>query len=257
MEAGLRSLYGRSRKMTRHAFVFARAGSKGVPGKNSRSLAGRPLISYSIEIALSMSEIESVFVSTDDPAVAEIAGNLGCHVIDRPPALARDDSPEWLSWQHAATWVREHHGDFSQFISLPATSPLRLREDVENCIGALDESADMSICITPSATNPWFSMVSREPSGRLSLLASASDGISRRQEAPVVYDITGVAYAAWTSFVTESPGMWSGVVRGVVVPRERAVDIDEPLDFDLAELLMLRRQAGRMPDGSVKEHGGR
>lgn len=237
--------HARDHSVTRNAFVFARAGSKGVPGKNSRALAGRPLITYSLELALSMPEFDGVFVSTDDSEVARIAEDMGCHVITRPPALAQDDSPEWLAWQHAADWVVKNHGPFSQFVSLPATSPLRRSEDVQACIAALDDAADMSICVTPSTTNPWFTMVRRDSSGFVRLLRDGDGDVTRRQDAPIVYDITGLAYAAWTRFVIESPGMWSGVVRGVVVPGERAVDIDTPLDFDLAELLMLRRLEGR------------
>ena len=83
--------------MKTYAFVFARGGSKGVPGKNVRELAGKPLLAYSIDMAHEIEAVDKVFVSTDDPAIAAIARNYGANVIDRPEELAHDDTPEWLA----------------------------------------------------------------------------------------------------------------------------------------------------------------
>lgn len=107
------------------AFIFARGGSKGLPGKNIKPLAGKPLVTYSIETAQRCSSIECVFVSTDDADIASVARESGATVIVRPAELATDTSPEWLSWRHAIEWVESHHGKFDGFVSLPATSPLR------------------------------------------------------------------------------------------------------------------------------------
>jgi len=226
-----------------HAFVFARGGSKGVPGKNTRALAGRPLIAYSLEMALSVPEVSRVFASTDDPEIALIARALGAEIIDRPPELARDDSPEWLAWQHAAAWVASRYGSFDRLLSLPATSPMRSIEDVDSCVAALKDDVDMAVCITQSARSPWFSTVTVDERGHLRLLMDDERRYDRRQDVPEAFDLTTVAYAAWTRFVLDSRGMWSGRVRGVEIPRERAVDIDTPLDFEFAEFLMTRRRS--------------
>ena len=116
--------------MTSFAFIFARGGSKGLPGKNIKPLLGKPLIQYSIEIALQISDGSKVFVSTDDAEIAKVSSSSGAIVIERPFELSQDDSPEWLAWKHAISWVRERYGDFEEFISLPATSPLRRVKDV-------------------------------------------------------------------------------------------------------------------------------
>ena len=118
--------------MTSYAFIFARGGSKGLPGKNIKPLLGKPLIQYSIEVALQTSGINKVFVSTDDADIAKVSRLNGAIVIERPVELAQDDSPEWQAWKHAIGWVREQYGDFEEFISLPATSPLRSVKDVES-----------------------------------------------------------------------------------------------------------------------------
>ena len=105
-------------------FVFARGGSKGVPGKNIKSLAGKPLITYSIEAGLESVLIDRVIVSTDDKEIKNYAILAGAEVpFIRPAQLASDDSPEWLSWQHAISEIRKRDGDFDVFVSIPATSP--------------------------------------------------------------------------------------------------------------------------------------
>lgn len=120
--------------MRNFAFIFARGGSKGLPGKNIKPLAGKPLLQYSIDTALASDLIEQVFVSTDDQAIAQVAIEGGAILIERPAELATDQSPEWLSWRHAVEWATEHYGSFDGFVSLPVTSPLRSQEDVEDAI---------------------------------------------------------------------------------------------------------------------------
>ena len=93
------------------AFVFARGGSKGLPGKNLRPLAGKPLIAHAIEHALAVPRIERVIVSTDSTDIAQVARDFGAEVpFMRPAELATDDSPEWLSWRHAVDFVRQEEG---------------------------------------------------------------------------------------------------------------------------------------------------
>ena len=120
--------------MRSNAFIFARGNSKGLPEKNIKPLLGKPLIQYSIEVGFKTSGIDKVFVSTDDENVAKISKSLGAIIIDRPSDLAKNDSPEWLAWQHAINWVKERYGSFEQFVSLPTTSPLRSVKDVESAM---------------------------------------------------------------------------------------------------------------------------
>ena len=87
------------------AFIFARGGSKGVKRKNVRLLEGKPVIAYSIEAAKESSLVNDVYVSTEDDEIAKISASYGAKVIKRPTELAGDNSPEWLSWQHAVNLV--------------------------------------------------------------------------------------------------------------------------------------------------------
>ncbi|MBE7411812.1 MAG: acylneuraminate cytidylyltransferase family protein [Leptospiraceae bacterium] len=221
------------------AFVFARGGSKGLPGKNIMELDGKPLLKYSIDIARSIESIEKIFVSTDDSSIANIARENGAIVIERPKTLAEDNSPEWLAWQHSIQWVTENHGSFDYFVSLPATSPLRNKEDIENSIAKMQlEDADICVAYTPANRSPYFNMVKVNEEGCLELVNKPDSAIVRRQDAPKVYDLTTVVYVSKPKHILENFGLFSGRVAGIEVPKERAVDIDDIYDFRLAEIIL-------------------
>ena len=226
--------------MISYAFIFARGGSKGLPGKNIKPLLGKPLIQYSIEIALQISDITKVFVSTDDVDIAEVSSSSGAIVIERPVELSQDDSPEWEAWKHAISWVKERYGDFEEFISLPATSPLRSVKDVESAIyRRSDVGADICIAITPASRNPYFNMVKQLDNSLIELVNKPTNSIFRRQDAPEVFDITTVVYVANTGFIMNNTNLFDGAVTSIEVPKYRAVDIDDIYDFNFAESILV------------------
>ena len=222
--------------------IFARGGSKGVPRKNIRLLAGKRLIAYAIETALASKLIDRVVVSTDDKEIAAVAREYGAEVpFTRPPELAHDDSPERLAWQHAIRTLEAAEGQpkMDAFVSIPPTSPLRAVEDVDACIQTLLESdADIVITVKPAERNPYYNMVVLDKAGYARLVIPADRAIYRRQDTPPVYDMTTVAYAARPEFVLNANSMFEGKVKAVIVPAERALDIDTELDFKFAEFLL-------------------
>tara|TARA_B100000700_G_scaffold246648_1_gene275670 strand:- start:268 stop:972 length:705 start_codon:yes stop_codon:yes gene_type:complete len=225
--------------MNNCAFIFARGGSKGLPRKNVKPLAGKPLIAYSIEVAKRCPIVDAVFVSTDDKEIAEVATGYGAVVIDRPAELATDTSPEWLAWRHAVEWVKTNYKPFEIFISLPTTSPLRHVGDVEAAIDKIQQrDGDVCLSITPANRNPYFNMVSMAKNGRVELVMQPQSDVSRRQDAPPVFDITTVVYATTPSFILQNDSLFSGTVTAVEVPKSRAVDIDDIYDFMLAEAII-------------------
>lgn len=228
------------------AFIFARGGSKGLPGKNIRPLGGKPLIAWSIEHALAVKRIARVIVSTDSDEIAAVAREYGAEVpFMRPAELARDDSPEWLAWRHALNFLLNKEGAlFDVMVSVPTTAPLRLPLDIENCLDEYEKGdADMVITVTDAHRNPYFNMVKAEAGGTVGLVIRPRSAIARRQDAPAVYDIATVAYVARPEFVMTRNATFEGRVRAVQVPAERAIDIDTLLDFQIAEcLLNLRAQ---------------
>jgi N-acylneuraminate cytidylyltransferase len=219
------------------AFIFARGGSKGLPGKNIKLLAGKPLIAYGISLALKMDSVERVFVSTDSRSIADIAECCGAEVIERPESLATDIASEWDAWQHAVNYVRGRGLDFDIFLSLPATSPLRNEDDVDRCLEALNDSTDIVITVTPSARNPYFNMVSPDEEGYAKLLIG-NGSFKRRQDIPPVFDMTTVAYVSRPEFILKHRQLFQGRVRQVVIPKERSIDIDDEFDFKFAQALL-------------------
>lgn len=225
-------------------FIFARGGSKGLPGKNIKPLAGKPLIAHSIATARACPRIETVVVSTDDAAIADAARAWGAEVpFIRPAELATDTAPEWLAWRHAIDWFERECGAFDVFLSLPPTSPFRAVADVDACIDALatDPRADAVITVRHAERSPYFNMVSLDLQGYAGLVIPPAGGIARRQDAPPVYDITTVAYAVRPDYVRRADRLFAGAVRSVEVPAERALDIDTPYDFELAQAIALIR----------------
>lgn len=221
-------------------FIFARGGSKGVPRKNIRMLGGKPLIAYSVECALACPSLGRVTVSTDDPEIAEIAQAWGADVpFMRPDELANDTVAEWLAWRHAVETMAAANRDFDILVSLPATSPFRAVEDVEACIRVLREKPDIDVALTvrKSERSPYFTMAHVDPSGRAEIIIKNDPPFHRRQDVPESFDLTTVAYAVRTSLIRTGNGLFDGTVHAVEVPAERAMDIDTPYDFLVAELL--------------------
>ena len=224
--------------MKTFCFIFARGGSKGIIKKNIRTLFGHPLISYSLILAKEISEIDQIFVSTDCDEIAGIASKYGVNIIKRPANLAEDNSPEWLAWVHAVEYAFEKYGSFTKFLSLPATAPLRSKEDVRNCLEKFKSKNDVILTMTDANRNPWFNMVKKNKKGLIELAVKSIEKLFSRQDAPPVYDLTTVAYVLDPNFILENNSLWDGNVHGVFIPKERALDIDSEYDLKLAEYLI-------------------
>lgn len=227
--------------MTAIAFIFARGGSKGLPGKNIRRLAGKPLIAWSIEHALAVKSIERVIVSTDSEEIAAVARDFGAEVpFMRPVELSADHSPEWLAWRHALDFLQLTEGRLPDvMVSVPATAPLRQPIDIENCLDEYAKGdADVVITVSEAHRSPYFNMVRENADGSVGLVMPPTSEIARRQDVPVVYDMATVAYVIRPEFVLSSDAIFKGRVRAVQVPKERAIDIDTLFDFRMAECLL-------------------
>ena len=220
--------------------ICARGGSKGLPGKNIRPLNGTPLIGWSIKIAKEIERVSRVIVSTDSKEIAKIALEYGAEVpFIRPENLALDNSPEWSVWRHAINYLENQQSEkIDALVVLPVTAPLRSIRDVNKCIDLFEKGGtDSVITVSESNRNPYFNMTSNDSKGYSSLVIQSDKGITRRQDAPEVFDMATVAYVVDTNFIKEFNGIFEGRVKNVVIPRERAVDIDNMIDFKIAECL--------------------
>jgi N-acylneuraminate cytidylyltransferase len=221
------------------AIICARGGSKGLPGKNIKSLNGVPLIGWSIKAALQVDRISRVIVSTDSDYIGQVAKEYGAEVpFIRPERLAKDDSPEWLVWRHALEYLAKNNkGLIDGLVSLPPTAPLRSVADIDKCLDEFEKGGvDVVITVTDAHRSPYYNMVVND-NNYSSLVIKPDSMVARRQDVPIVFDMTTVAYVARPSFVYEKEGIFEGRVKSVHIPLERSVDIDTLHDFKIAECL--------------------
>jgi len=162
----------------------------------------------------------------------------------RPKELAQDDSPEWLVWKHAIKHVESYgNEDIDAIIVLPVTAPLRSVKDVNSCIDLFEESeVDSVITVSEASRSPYFNMIVNNDSGYASLVIPPKDQITRRQDSPEVYDMTTVSYVVDVNFIKNNNGIFEGRVRSVIIPRKRAIDIDNLMDFQIAECLLNQKE---------------
>jgi N-acylneuraminate cytidylyltransferase len=146
-----------------------------------------------------------------------------------------------LAWLHAIKWLEDKGELFDCFVSLPATSPLRNATDVINCIDKLDENTDMVITATDTARSPYFNMI-KEKDSYARLVIEDGGSYSRRQDVPKVYDMTTVTYVTRPDFIKKNNKIFDGRVKAVIVPKERAIDIDDEIDFQIAEMLIKNKR---------------
>jgi N-acylneuraminate cytidylyltransferase len=225
------------------AFIFARGGSKGLPGKNLRDLNGKSLLRRAIETCQATPEIGRVVVSTEDKDIAAAAKSLGADVpFVRPSELAKDESPELDAWKHALRELQDTEGQLpGTLVSVPTTAPLREPNDLSNCLELYEKtSADLVITSAVSPHNPYFNLFELSDSGEVSVPMLSSENAFRRQNAPQVHFITPICYVARSSYVLECQNLLEGKVRTLEVEAERAVDIDTMLDFEFAKYLLDR-----------------
>ena len=219
------------------AFIFARGGSKGLPGKNVKLFKGKPLISHSISYAIEHPSISDVILSTDCPEIAEVGREYGAKVpFMRPKELATDLAPENEAWKHAVSFYRENIGSFDLFLSLPAVSPLREEKDLERAIEVYNKTRpDFVISAFKSDCNPYFNLLERK--GEFMEISKSQAGLYRRQDASEVFKILPMYYLCSADAPFKVSSVLGGKVSVVEIPSSRAVDIDTQEDFNYLEFL--------------------
>lgn len=221
--------------------IGARKGSKGVPGKNTRPIAGKPLIDWSLDQLLTHPRVDAVVVSTDDEALYAHALAKGCLPVGlRPAHLATDTAGKWGVWQHALEASQAHlAAPVTAFLDLDCTSPLRLSSDIDGALDLFDrERPDMVMSCCEARKNPYFNLVEPDATGALHVSKPLPGGVVARQQAPVVYEHAASTYVVSPDYLRRSKGLWEGRVIPYLMPAERCLDIDTPFDFDMVEWLL-------------------
>jgi N-acylneuraminate cytidylyltransferase/CMP-N,N'-diacetyllegionaminic acid synthase len=225
------------------ALIPARGGSKGVPKKNTRLLAGKPLIAYTIEAALQSQHRLRVIVSTDDEEIAGIARTMGAEVpFLRPVKLARDETPTFPVVQHALQWLEQHEGYQPELVVLlQPTSPLRRAEHIDQGINLLlQTNADSLVSVCEVEHSPYWMRI-LDSAGRVKPFVETKREFLRRQDLPPVYRLNGALFITRPIIIIKKGYLLGDDVRALVMAREDSIDIDDEVDFLLAELLLQRR----------------
>ncbi|MBK9441732.1 MAG: acylneuraminate cytidylyltransferase family protein [Comamonadaceae bacterium] len=229
------------------ATICARGGSKGLPGKNIRDFAGKPLIVHSIVQALACPEIDAVYVSTDDEAIAAVSLAAGATVpYLRPAELAGDTAPKLPVIEHLVGYLEQQGQTIFRVVDLQPTSPLRDAADISEALRAHPE-ADLVVSVRDAVDNPYFNLVEQGEDGWVYL--SKGQGSTRRQDAPAVYALNGSIYVWQRTALAHAAvhGLWSVHIAPYVMPRWKSVDIDDLEDFELAALWLYPRHVGVTP----------
>ena len=223
--------------------ITARGGSKGVPGKNLKALAGKPLIAYTIAAAAASGALDRVILSTDDEAIAEAGRALGCEVpFLRPAALAQDDTPHLPVIQHAVRWMEQHAGYRPDAVMiLQPTSPLREAADIRAAVDLLEQSgADSALSVSelPAHAHPMRAI--RVDDTGAAVLFVTGEGvrhrINRRQDLPAAWVMNGAIYICRTSVLfADPPSLYGDRVVMHRMPAPRGLSIDDAHDWAEAE----------------------
>ena len=223
--------------------ITARGGSKGIPRKNVKLLAGKPLIAWTIEAALQSRSLSRVIVSTDDEEIAHVARQWGAEVpFMRPAELAQDYSPHMSVVTHAIRWLDAEQAAQPEYIMLlQPTTPLRNVHDIDLAVAlAVEKEADAVVSVSSIQDHPYLSKTITEEGNLLDFLPKP-EGYLARQSFPPVYSLNGAIYLARRELLLEKETWYTSQTLAYVMPPERSLDIDTPWDLYLANLILKDR----------------
>jgi CMP-N,N'-diacetyllegionaminic acid synthase len=223
--------------------IGARQGSKGLIGKNFKTIAGKPLIDWSLDQLIKNKNISEIIVSTDDPVIYKHCIQKGALDIGlRPAELSSDTASKWNVWQHSLKLVEAIHDDIDIFLDLDCTAPLRDAKDIDNAIELfLDEKPDMVMSCCEAKKNPYFNMLELNSEGSLRVSKSLEKNIVARQLAPTVYEHAASTYLIKPEYLKSANFLYEGRVIPIMMSPENCIDIDSELDYKIVSYLMEER----------------
>jgi CMP-N-acetylneuraminic acid synthetase len=230
--------------------ICARLGSKGIPRKNLCALHGKPLVAWIIQAALGAPSLHRVVMSTEASEIADAARQYGAEVpFLRPGALALDTTPGVAPVLHAITWFEENEGYRPEYVMLlQPTSPLTSAGDIESAVEmAVTTGADSLVSICEASQHPYWTYRLRQD-GTIAGFAGSDcremeKKYPRRQDLPPAYVENGAIHLARRSALLREESFYSPAMRGYLMPLERSLDIDTPLDLRLAEWFLSQEGA--------------
>jgi CMP-N-acetylneuraminic acid synthetase len=221
--------------------IPARGGSKGVPRKNIKSLAGKPLIQYTSDIAIESTLIDTLMLSSDDDEIIEVAKSIGIDVpFKRPASLALDTTPTLPVIINVLEYYKNRGQEFDAVCLLQATSPFRTLEFLNNAIKTFikkDTDSLFSVQQVPHEYNPhWVFEVNENDT--LEIATGENEIITRRQSLPKAYHRDGSIYITKTSVISDQNSLYGKSISYIESPKEWYVNIDTLDDWKKAEVII-------------------
>ncbi|MFT7155106.1 MAG: CMP-N,N'-diacetyllegionaminic acid synthase [Parvicella sp.] len=221
--------------------IPARGGSKGIPGKNIKNLAGKPLIQYTLEAAQEVTINDHICVSTDSIEIKEVVENLGLKVpFLRPPELSTDTANSEVVIKHALEYFEENSVIYDYVVLLQPTSPFRTGKHIEEALKLINNNVDMVVSVSETKSNPYYVLFEENTSGNL--IKSKEGSFTRRQDCPTVYELNGAIYVINVNALKTKKSLkhFDKLVK-YGMDHVSSIDIDEPLDWEFAEFIMKKR----------------
>lgn len=225
--------------------ITVRAGSKGVPGKNLRVVAGRPMFGHSVAQAAATGLFDEVVVSSDSDEILALAPGFGATgVVRRPAEMATDTAGKVPAIAHAVRTTEQRTGQtYDVCVDLDATSPLRTLDDIRTAVRMFEESDAASLITGAEARrNPYFNLVEEQPDGTVAVSKQPDDAVLRRQDAPRCFDMNGSIYVWRRESLLEDQVVFLPSTILYEMPAERSIDVDSEFDFRIVEWLMEQRE---------------
>lgn len=220
------------------AIIPARGGSKRLPQKNILDLCGKPLISWSIEAALKSKYINKVVVSSDDDETLEISKSFGAEFIKRPYELANDTATTFDAIKHTIDNLEE----YEYVVLLQPTSPLRNEKHIDEAIELLEEKqVDAIVSVCEMDHSPlWSNTLPKD--GNMNNFLRDEVLNKRSQDLEKYYRLNGAIYICKTEKLLENKSFFlKDNIFAYIMDKKSSIDIDEDIDFKLAEILIKER----------------
>lgn len=217
--------------------IPARGGSKGIPYKNIKPLAGVPLIHYSINVARTFTDDANICISTDSDKIIDCAGEIGLRVpFTRPESLAIDTAGTYEVLLHALDFYQKNGIQYDSVLLMQPTSPFRKAHHLQEIKALYNDTLDMVVSVGVSPYSPYFNIFEEDQQGYLQ--KSKSGPFKRRQDAPSSYFYNGSLYMINASSLQRQPLHEFKKVKKYVMDELHSQDIDSPLDWALCETIL-------------------
>lgn len=217
--------------------IPARGGSKGIPHKNIKPLAGKPLIRYTIDVARQIVADDNICVSTDDPEIIQCVEEYGLKVpFIRPAELATDTAGTYEVLLHALNFYEQQGKQYDVVLLLQNTSPFRTAKQVNEALALYQSDVDMVVSVKECSANPYYCVFEENQEGYLNI-CKGDGNITRRQDAPKVYEYNGAIYVINPQSLKAMPLNRFPHRIKYVMDEQTSLDLDTMNDWRMAELI--------------------